>query len=98
MNHNKHWEAREQQLIDMIAVLREQNQHLTQQLETANRERCEDQSELARHHDHFEQVSDLAHYLNLRLISLTCSGKPIYWRDIDRARDDYLTPIRNIVG
>lgn len=92
------YEDEVEMMTDELTELRVRNRQLERQLAQVMHERCEDQSELARHHDHFEQVSDLAHYLNLRLISLTCSGKPIYWRDIDRARDDYLTPIRNIVG
>lgn len=87
-----------QMMADELTELRVRNRQLERQLAQVMQERCEDQSELARHHDHFEQVSELARCLNLRLVSLSLTGRDIHWTDLDNLRGDYVTPIRNIVG
>jgi hypothetical protein len=90
-------EARELQLLDMVAELREQNQRLTEKLEQANYERCEDQSELARHHHAFTQISGLASDIeeDLRWFA----GREM--KPSDETLDEWFTTIRsirNIVG
>lgn len=85
------------ELSQEVAELREQNQHLTQKLERANYERCEDQSELARHHDSFTKISGLASDLeeDLRWFA----GREM--TPGDETLDEWFTiarSIRNIVG
>jgi uncharacterized coiled-coil DUF342 family protein len=90
------WAEREQQLISLIDLLRERNAELTELLETVTSERAEDQAELRRHHDHFQQVSELAAGLNGSLVNLARQRTDL--KELERARSRYLTPIRNIVG
>lgn len=81
----------EHQLEFEVAALRQDVQHLTQKLERSNYARCEDQSEIARHHAALAQISGLASDALPLLHSLVYAAP-----EQDDMLDDVHAIIRNI--